>query len=205
MARTPTGTAAAGMPSVDVVSGDCLVALGVVAGVQRAGIDPAVVWFDAHGDVQTAETTTSGYPGGMSLRILAGYRPPGLAGPAGLRPVAEGRLALVGARDLDPPEVEYLAGAAVRRLEVEEADAATLPRGPLVLHVDLDVIDPSDLPGMAFPAPGGPPASAVLAAVDRVLGTGRVVALSVAATWGPGRAGAVPERAGVLEAILRGA
>src|SRR5690349_19009557 len=137
--------------TVDVVSGDCLIAAGVVAGVQRAGIDAAVVWLDAHGDVQTVETTASGYPGGMSLRILAGYRPPGYAAPAGLRPVAEERLALVGARDLDPPEVEYLASAAVRRLDVEALDADAVPPGPLVLHVDLDVVDPSDLPGMGFP------------------------------------------------------
>ena len=51
-----------------VASGDCLTALGTVAGLQAAGADPAVVWFDAHGDVQTPETTSSGYLAGMSLR-----------------------------------------------------------------------------------------------------------------------------------------
>src|SRR2546423_7429663 len=51
-----------------VYSGDCTTSLGTVAGLQRAGIDPAVVWFDGHGDVQTVETTGSGYVGGMPLR-----------------------------------------------------------------------------------------------------------------------------------------
>jgi arginase len=58
-----------------VVSGDCTTALGTVAGLQRAGIDPGIVWFDAHGDVQTVETTASGHPGGLPLRLLTGYRP----------------------------------------------------------------------------------------------------------------------------------
>ena len=58
-----------------VVSGDCTTSLGIVAGLQRAGLDPGIVWFDAHGDVQTPETTASGYLGGMPLRLLAGYRP----------------------------------------------------------------------------------------------------------------------------------
>ena len=44
-----------------VVSGDCTTALGIVAGLQRAGVDAELVWFDAHGDAQTLETTASGY------------------------------------------------------------------------------------------------------------------------------------------------
>ena len=63
----------AGLPVVQ--SGDCTTSLGIVAGLQRTGADPGVVWFDAHGDVQTLETTTSGYLGGLPLRLLAGYRP----------------------------------------------------------------------------------------------------------------------------------
>lgn len=55
-----------------VLSGDCLVSMGVLTGLQSAGIDPAVVWFDAHGDVHTLESSSSGYLGGMSLRFLLG-------------------------------------------------------------------------------------------------------------------------------------
>ena len=63
---------------------------------------------------------------------------------------------LAGARDLDPPEVTYLASAPVRRAEVGDLDAARVPDGPLYVHVDLDVIDSGDLPGLRYPAPGGP-------------------------------------------------
>src|SRR5262245_38214791 len=44
-----------------VVSGDCTTSLGILTGVQRKGLDPAIVWFDAHGDFNTDETTVSGY------------------------------------------------------------------------------------------------------------------------------------------------
>jgi len=69
-----------------VVSGDCTTSLGIVAGLQQDGADPAIVWFDAHGDVQTLETTTSGYPGGLPLRLLMGYRPKLIGARLGLRP-----------------------------------------------------------------------------------------------------------------------
>ena len=53
---------------VGVVSGDCVVAAGVLAGLQRAGRDVGVVWFDAHGDLHTVDSSTSGYPGTAGCR-----------------------------------------------------------------------------------------------------------------------------------------
>jgi arginase len=185
-----------------VLSGDCLTSLGVLAGLQRAGADAGVVWFDAHGDVQTMETTTSGYLGGMPVRIMVGYRPELVADAIGLRPVPESRVVLVDARDLDPPEQKFLATAAIRRSSVDELDADALPSGPLLLHVDMDVVDPSDLPGLRFPVPGGAPASAVLGAIRRVLATGRVAAVSIAATWDPSTADADGARARLLAELL---
>jgi len=173
-----------------VLSGDCLTALRTLSGLQRAGVEAGIVWFDAHGDVQTLETTTSGYLPGMSLRLLMGYRPELIAARLGLRAVPEDQVALVDARDLDPPEVSYLAGAQIRRDEVGELDAAGLPGGPLYVHVDLDVIDPARLPGLRFPAPGGPSPVQVTAALSALLGTGRVAAIGVACTWYPGHSAA---------------
>ncbi|MEV4412562.1 arginase family protein [Catellatospora sp. NPDC049609] len=183
-AREVARVARAGAVPV-VVSGDCTVSLATMAGLQQAGVDPAIVWFDAHGDVQTLETTTSGYVGGMPLRIIVGYRPELISQRIGLRPIAEDRALLVDARDLDPPEAAYLDAAAVHRSGVADLGEDALPPGPLVLHLDLDVIDPADLPGLRFPVPGGPSADAVLAAARRVLATGRVAAIDVACTWYP--------------------
>jgi arginase len=192
----------AGEPAT-VLSGDCLVGMAVLAGAQRAGVDPAIVWFDAHGDVQTLQTSASGYLGGMALRLVLGVHYDLLAGPLGVTAPAEDRAVLVGARDLDPPEEEYLRSAAVRRSTVAELDAAGLPAGPLLLHLDLDVIDPDDLPGLLFPTPGGPPAAEVIAAVRRVMATGRVCALDIACTWHPSdNADLIRSRATLIGALL---
>lgn len=186
-----------------VASGDCLTALGTVAGLQRAGVDPAVVWLDAHGDVQTLETTASGYPGGLALRLLLGYRPELIASGLGLRAVAERRVVLAGARDLDPPEIAYLAGAAIVRAEVTGLDAVPLPPGPLYLHVDLDVIDPADVPGLRYPAPGGPAAAQVAAALRMLAATGRVAATGIACTWRPGHNAAAAVQSCLETALAR--
>ncbi|MFC4071517.1 arginase family protein [Actinoplanes subglobosus] len=175
--------AADGLPLV--FSGDCLIAGGVVAGVQRRGDDPAMVWFDAHADLHTFESSGSGYLGGMSLRLVTGAHPGEYADRFGLRPVASGRVVLADARDVDPPEADYLAGSAVRRVPVAAVTAETAPDGPLVVHVDLDVIDPAEVPRLRFPVAGGPAAADVLAACERLLATGRVVAVHVACPWWP--------------------
>jgi arginase len=169
-----------------VVSGDCTTSLGTVAGLQRAGVDPAIAWFDAHGDVQTLETTSSGYLGGLPLRLLAGYRPELVGDRLGLRPVAGERMLLAGARDLDPPEARYLATAAVRRAAVTALTPADLPAGPLYVHLDLDVLDPAEIPGLRYPAVNGVSGAELAAAVRILLATGRVAAVGLACTWHPG-------------------
>ncbi|SNS60389.1 arginase [Actinomadura meyerae] len=163
-----------------VVSGDCLVAEGVLAGVQRAGVDASVVWYDAHGDIHSMESSTSGYLGGMPVRQIIGTDTELLAGPLGLNPLPEDRVVLVDARDLDPAEAEFLASSRVRRSPVDDV---ALPEGPLLLHIDLDVIDKDDLPGMKFPVGGGPSDGAVLASIRRIMATGRVAALHIACPW----------------------
>lgn len=171
---------AGGVPTV--ISGDCLVAMGVLAGTQRAGIDASLIWFDAHGDLHTQATSTSGYLGGMALRLALGADQAATA--LGLRPLTEDRAVLVDARDLDPAEADFLATSPLPRVPVDQAHTA-LPDGPLILHIDLDVIDPTDLTGLKFPAPNGPTTPTVLTAAHHILSTGRVVATHIACTWHP--------------------
>jgi len=122
---------------------------------------------------------------GALHELVAGHRPPGWPVPAGLREVEESRLVLVGARDVDPPEVEYLRESAIRQVGVGELTGESVPDGPLLLHIDLDVVDAAALPGLRYPVTPGPSPAEVVAAARRVLATGRVVALEVAATWFP--------------------
>jgi arginase len=118
--------------------------------------------------------------------MLVGYRPELVAERLGLRPLPEDRVLLVDARDLDPPEAAYLAASTIGRSSVAGLAVEALPPGPLYLHVDLDVVDPADLPGLKFPAADGPTVSTVAAALRRVVDTGRVAALGLACTWHPG-------------------
>jgi len=187
-----------------VVSGDCTVSIGMTAGLQRAGIDPAIVWIDAHGDLQTLETTPSGYLGGMALQVLLGYRPDLVAERLGLRPPSEARVLLVDARDLDPAEIDYLATAPVRRLTVGEVTADALPDGPLLLNLDLDVLDPTALPGLRYPAPGGPDLAAVLGVVRTVVDSSRLAGVNIACTWQPSDGESDDRRERVVSDVLRG-
>lgn len=201
--QVATVVAAAPAPPT-VVSGDCTTSLGVLAGLQRAGHDVGVVWFDAHADFHTEQTTTSGYLGGMPLALAAAVGVPTLPAALGLRPVPVSRLLLVDARDTDPGERVLLDRYAVRTRSVTELAEVDLPDGELYLHLDIDVCDPGDVPGLLYPVPGGPGLEQVLDAVRRVTGTGRVVAVGLAATWrhgGPGAAGQQDVARRVLEAV----
>ena len=179
----------------------CLV--GGVSPLVPTAVSPVrgVVWLDAHGDVHTVESSTSGYPGGMPLRILSGHRPAGYPAPEGLTPVDEARLLLVDARDLDPAERDYLASSRLRRSGVPELDGQHLPDGPLVLHIDLDVVDSAEIAALRYPVTPGPSSAEVLAAARRMMATGRVVVLDLAATWNP-TGGATPVAGAVLLADL---
>lgn len=168
---------------IRVVTGDCLATIGTLVGLQRRGIDPCVMWFDAHGDVHTIESSESGYLGGLPLRMALGGDYAVLGEPLGLHIVPEDRAVLVDARDLDPAEERYLAGSDVTLTTVDEVSPAVLPEGPILLHVDLDVVDAEELPGLRFPAADGPSGSRVVAAVQRLVGSGRVVVLSIACSW----------------------
>jgi arginase len=184
-----------------VVSGDCTTALGTVAGLQRAGLRPGVVWMDGHGDVQTLETTTSGYLGGLPLRLLTGYRPELIGSAIGLASVPEDRIVLVDARDLDPPEREYLRQAAIRHVDVAGLTRPVWPDGPLSVHLDFDVLDPADVPGLSIPAAGGPSTASVVQALQGVIAGGGVAAVGLACTWQVGRGAAAAVRDAVEAAL----
>ncbi len=106
-----------------------------------------------------------------------------LGEPLGLRPVPESNCLLVGARDIDPAERDYLRDSEVRQMAVPDLTVNDLPPGPLLVHIDLDVIDGAELPGLRFPVPGGPSSGQTLRALSLILSTGRVVALEIACPW----------------------
>jgi arginase len=176
-----------------LLSGDCPAALGAVAGLQRRHSDLAVVWLDAHGDFNTPAITISGYLGGMALAMLTGRAPEPFGDALGLRPVADTHVVLADARDLDPAERDALTGSRVRRVAADPAAIAAaldgLGRTPVFLHLDIDIIDSTELPGLRFPSGPGPSVAQIEECLAAVCATGDVVAASIACAWLPDRVG----------------
>jgi arginase len=125
-----------------VLAGNCNSCLGTVTGV---GGGVGVVWFDAHPDFNTPDTTTSGFFDGMALAMLTGAGWGALR--TGLAVVPEEHVVHVGARDMDRLErrrLETSRLAVVRRPPLDDALAELRTRVDAVyVHVDLDVLDPS--------------------------------------------------------------
>jgi arginase len=141
-----------------VLSGNCMSSIGVVAGVRR---DVGVVWLDAHADFNTPESSLSGFQDGMGLAILTGTGWRALRETIpGYRSVAEENVVLVGVRDVDQLEQERLDSSAVTVVAPGEGSEGALDGlagsvEGIYLHVDLDVLDPSEGRANEHAAPGG--------------------------------------------------
>ncbi|MEO0823751.1 MAG: arginase family protein [Pseudomonadota bacterium] len=174
--------AAAGRQPVSL-TGDCCAAIPVLAGLQAAGIAPAVVWVDAHGDFNTPETSPSQFLGGMPLAMMAGRGPQGLMAASGAAAVAEERIVLVDGRDLDPLEAEAVAGSGLVHIEVAALGDLRLP-APVLLHIDMDVLDAAEAPAFNYPVKGGPGPAALAEALAGFSAANRIACLSISG-WTP--------------------
>lgn len=126
-----------------VLGGDCCSHVGAVEGLAARQGRLAVVWLDAHGDLNTPESSPSGNQWGMPLRMLLDS--------GTVRPEDT---VLVGARNLDPPEREFIAATG---LHTGSAEVAPALKGADAVYVafDCDVLDPDDEISAYMPEPGG--------------------------------------------------
>ena len=145
-----------------VLSGNCNSAVGTLSGLSPSR--RATFWFDAHGDYNTPETTTTGFLDGMGLTMTVGRCWERLlATVPGYQPVEEDATFLLGARDLDPPEEALLRQSAITLVEVGrigEQFPGLLAQARLAdtigyIHLDLDVLDPTIGHANYFPVPNG--------------------------------------------------
>jgi arginase len=171
-----------------VLSGNCNLAVGTLSGLTPAR--RAVFWFDAHGDLNTPETTTSGFLDGTGLATALGLCWRGLTGSVpGYQPVEAAATFVLGSRDLDPPEALLLSGAGITALpasRLPEALPGALDRSEMdgalgYLHVDLDVLDP-DLVGRAnlLPVGGGLSADGLVSSIAAIRGRVELGAVAMA-------------------------
>lgn len=148
--RAQTLAVASDLPERPLVLGGCCCShVGAVEGLAARYGRVGVIWLDAHGDLNTPESSPSGNEWGMPLRML-------IDGGA----VDAADVALWGARNLDPPEVEFIAAAGIH----DDPDAVLARVGTVYVAVDADVFEPSEL-AVFMPEPDGP----TLAEVEKLL------------------------------------
>jgi len=157
-----------------VLGGCCCSHVGAVEGLAARHERLGVIWLDAHGDLNTPQSSPSGNQWGMPLRML-------LDGGA----VERADVALVGTRNLDPPETDFIAATGID----DDVERVLAQVSAVYVALDCDVLAPDELT-VFMPEPGGP----TLVEVERVLGGIREGPAAVA---GLGLTGLAPDPANI--------
>ncbi len=151
---------------------NCTNLMGMLAGHQRSGpswqpLRVGLVWMDAHGDFNTPETSLSGMVGGMPVAISTGLCLHHIRNTVGLNPpLPMSYVTMLGVRDVDPMEQHLIDTHGIHQITVEnvqkqspkieqEIKRLAALTDIIYIHVDLDVLDPTHMPGHMTPAPGG--------------------------------------------------
>lgn len=196
MARRASGAVATSLQAGHfplVLGGDHSLAVGSVHGAAR-NRKLGVIWVDAHADFNTPETTPSGNIHGMPLAARCGLGDPRLVNlwdgePASLDPQ---RVAVIGARDLDPGEKDNLRRAGVLMMSMEQLDRLGFVRAMEIalaritdgadgvyLSFDMDALDPRHAPGVGTPVSGGLTYREAHLACEMVAETGKLIGMDI--------------------------
>jgi arginase len=186
--------------AVLMTGGDCTHCTGVLGGLQDV-YGPAarigLVWFDAHGDFNTPNTTLSGMLGGMPVAVCAGLAYPNWReGSHIAAPMPTDRILMVDVRNLDPAEEQLIRATDITiaapapgfpgaDLQVAVSDLAARCE-LLYLHVDADILDGRYVPNHGTREPDGANLDQVLSAINTVMSTQKVAALAVVSIYGEG-------------------
>ena len=156
-----------------VLGGDHSIALGTAAGAaahfHKQSKRIGMIWLDAHGDMNTPESSPSGNVHGMPLAAIMGYGPPELTEMGGIKPMVEPRnVVLVGIRDLDSKERRLVRDSGVHIYTMRDIDERGMREvmsealkfagddtAGVAVSLDMDFVDPSDAPGVGTPVRGG--------------------------------------------------
>ena len=164
-----------------------------------------MVWFDAHGDLNSPASSPSGAFAGMALRAVIDDLPLPSGGPI----VPAKRVILAGARELDDAEETAAMDAGVLRLSVEDLDGperladavAATGATALYIHVDLDVLDPAVISGVGLPVPFGLSLDALLRSIAAARARVPLVGASIAGFAPASPAAAVDDLGTILRVV----
>jgi arginase len=187
-----------------LTAGACSICVTTLPALARERPNAFVLWLDAHGDFNSPRTTPSRFLGGMCLAGACGVWDAGFDGP----PLDPSRVVMCGVRDLDGGERVLLETHGVSVIERPSRLADALAGREVFIHLDVDVLDPSVMPGMAFPAPGGFSATGLTRMLADVARAATVIGIEVtgcpsveaAQTVAPVVAAVLPAHGGQLEA-----
>jgi arginase len=175
-----------------VLGGDHSMAMGTVAGLLDVVGDVGVLWIDAHGDINTPETTPSGNIHGMPVAAMLGRASIARRLRFADRHVRPERVVLFATRTLDPGEREIIRELGIRMFTMSEidqigvqaavAEAISYVSGPGGIHVslDMDAVDPLEAPGVGTPWPGGLTYREAHLAMELLAATGQITSMEVA-------------------------
>jgi arginase len=152
-----------------VLGGDHSIAIGTLAGVSKHYKNLGVIWYDAHGDLNTAETSPSGNIHGMPLAVSIGLGHQLLTDIGGYGPkVKPENVVIIGARALDDGEKDLIKEIGIKVYTMHEIDRMGMAKvmeetiaylkdktDGVHLSLDLDGLDPNDAPGVGTPVIGG--------------------------------------------------
>ncbi|NRD77575.1 arginase [Bacillus sp. BRMEA1] len=152
-----------------VLGGDHSIAIGTLAGVSKHYKNLGVIWYDAHGDLNTAETSPSGNIHGMPLAVSIGLGHPKLTDIGGYSPkINPENIVIIGARSLDEGEKTLIKEKGIKVYTMHEIDRLGMTKvmeetisylkentDGVHLSLDLDGLDPSEAPGVGTPVMGG--------------------------------------------------
>lgn len=146
------------------IGGDCGVEPGPVSYLNHyCKNDMALVWFDAHGDLNTPQSSVSGHFHGMPLRTICGESDPAILD-ALFSTLTPEQVFLAGAREFDPPETAYIRENRLAHIDVQTLTQSTGYLADRIrtagfsnayIHIDLDVLDPETYQNIKHPTPGG--------------------------------------------------
>lgn len=184
-----------------ILAGDCTSCWGAVTGLLDRERDLHVMWYDAHGDFNTPETSPSGFLGGMPLAAMVGMGNQERVQAIGLRPLEENRITIVDARDLDPEEGQMLQDSFVHHLpSVSDVQSRTWEFVPMYIHFDGDVLNLQDNPAVGYPADNGPSLAESIESVLHVIRNSEVKGV-LFTLWDQRKPGAETSRESLLSVV----
>jgi arginase len=214
------------LDDVDLIVGleaNCNVLLGMLAGLKFDAAGKArrvgLVFIDAHGDFNTPETTLSGMLGGMPVAVAAGHGLTNLRRTSGLlEPLPMADILWAGVRDLDPLEAERFDEHRARQVTVDDLRTHSVAFRTAIktlaeqvdviyVHVDMDVLDPAEVPGHSLAVADGPTSRELADAIRFMFELPKTLALGIASTpSGTLDADGVSRRAALnlIEGAIRG-